>query len=225
MTEDAQAKAPAQRRRRRPQPEDRRTQAERSSATRQRVCEATLQVLAEVGYERLSTTLVAQKAKVSRGALTHQFPMRNDLLVAAFAHLVDIWGEGYPFGEDPAVTRLTHLEMIDAIWENIFDDRRYIAALELMLAARLDNELGLALREVMVRWLNRRDTKAVELLGYKEPSEEDAMFIQMTLSVLRGIAVHRTFDPDETVSHRLVEIWKNIARQVDPKVVCKTPGL
>lgn len=221
MAEDSATNAAGQKRRRRQQPDDRRTQAERSSATRRRVCEATLAVLVDVGYERLSTTLVAEKAEVSRGALTHQFPIRNDLLVAAYQHLVDSWGDGYPFGLNPATTRLSHLEMIDAVWENIFDDSRYIAALEMMLAARLDNDLGLSLRKVMVDWLNRRDKKAVELLGYTEPSQEDALFIQMTLSVLRGIAVHRTLDRDETVARTLVDIWKNIARQVDPKVVCK----
>lgn len=222
MKDDAVTNLPGQRKRQRARAADRRTQAERSNATRQRVCEATLDVLVEVGYERLSTTLVAEKAEVSRGALTHQFPMRNDLLVAAYTHLVDSWGTGYPFGEDPATTRLSHLDMIDAIWENIFGDSRYMAALELMLAARQDNELGLALRQVMVDWLTRRDRKAVELLGFNEPSEEDALFIQMTLSVLRGIAVHRTLDRDDSVAEKLVAIWKNIARQVSPKVVCKT---
>lgn len=197
-----------------------RSQAERSLLTRLRVCEATVEVLAEVGYERLSTTLVAQKAKVSRGALTHQFPMRNDLLVAAYKHLVNSWGDSYPFGEDPTKIRLSHLEMIDALWENIYDNSRYIAAFEMMLAARFDNELGIALRKVMAEWISRRDKKAVQLLGVSHPSEEDALYIQMTLSVLRGIAVHRTLDRDASVAKRLVKIWKNITSQTDPKIVC-----
>ena len=44
-------------------PARRRTQAERSNATRTAVCEATLDALIEYGYERISTTLIAEKAK------------------------------------------------------------------------------------------------------------------------------------------------------------------
>ena len=195
----------------------RRTQAERSAATRKAVCEATLDALVEVGYERISTTLIAQKAKVSRGALTHHFPTRNELLLAAYQALVDGWGEGYPLGPPHPEGVIGATELIDALWTKIFENRRYIASLELMLAARFDSELGRAMREMILDWVQRRDAITMELLGSSIDNEEDRLFQQLSLAVLRGIAVNRIFDADDVTSARLLDMWKEIARQNEAK--------
>ena len=197
----------------RPAARPRRTQAERSQETRNKVCEATLQALVEVGYEQISTTLIAQKASVSRGALTHQFPTRNDMLVAAFEMLVGEWREGHPFGLDPDRDQLSVDELIDALWRNIFADGRYIAAMELMLAARQDNELGRALRDILVSWIRKRDRITVRLLGGDVDDAEAELKVQLHLSVLRGIAMHQSFDSDDQTAARLIELWKRIARK------------
>lgn len=191
----------------------RRTQAERSHETRKKVCKATLQALVDVGYEQISTTLIAQKAQVSRGALTHQFPTRNDMLVAAFEGLVGEWREGYPFGLDPARQRLSVDDLIDALWDNIFSDDRYIAAMELMLAARQDNDLGHALRDILVSWIRKRDRITVQLVGGNPDNDEAELKVQLHLSVLRGIAMHQSFDSDPRTARKLIELWKQIARK------------
>tara|TARA_R100000935_G_scaffold30890_1_gene51308 strand:+ start:413 stop:1030 length:618 start_codon:yes stop_codon:yes gene_type:complete len=190
----------------------RRTQASRSHETQIKVCEATLSALVEVGYEQISTTLIAQKAKVSRGALTHQFPARNDLLVAAFEKLVNDWGEGYPFSLNPEHDRLTMDALIDAMWDNIFADHRYIAAMELMLAARQNTELGHALRNILVTWIRKRDGIVVRLLGGHVDDAEADLKVQLHLSVLRGIAMHQSFDADQETAAKLIDLWKRIAR-------------
>jgi AcrR family transcriptional regulator len=190
----------------------RRTQAERSQETRTKVCEATLQALVEVGYEQISTTLIAQKAKVSRGALTHQFPTRNDMLVAAFETLIGEWRDGFPFGLDPQKDRLSIDQLIDGLWENIFSESRYIAAMELMLAARQDNELGHALRDILVTWIRKRDQITVQLVGGDINDAEAELKVQLHLSVLRGIAMHQSFDADSQTATQLIDLWKRIAR-------------
>ncbi|MCA0042203.1 TetR/AcrR family transcriptional regulator [Celeribacter litoreus] len=191
----------------------RRTQAERSQETRNKVCEATLKALVEVGYEQISTTLIAQKANVSRGALTHQFPTRNDMLVAAFERLVEGWRDGYPFSLDPDKTQLKVDELIDALWQNIFADGRYIAAMELMLAARQDNDLGHALRDILVSWIRKRDRITVRLVGGNVDDAEAELRVQLHLSVLRGIAMHQSFDSDPETANKLIDLWKRIAQK------------
>ncbi|GGA94047.1 hypothetical protein GCM10011491_22830 [Brucella endophytica] len=154
--------------------------------------------------------MIAERAEVSRGALTHQFPARNDLLVAALRHLHEDWQLTDPFGADPDTVRYSLPDLIDRLWQNIFSDRRYIASIELMLAARLDNELGRRLREEMKRWVDMRDERVALLVGFDPARRDDTLQLHLILSVLRGIAVHQSFDQDATAGAKLVELWKSI---------------
>jgi AcrR family transcriptional regulator len=54
-------------------PSRRRTQEERTAETKARLKEATLEILLDRGYARASTLDIADRAGVSRGALTHDF--------------------------------------------------------------------------------------------------------------------------------------------------------
>ena len=58
-------------------------QADRTRAMRARLLEATVELLVERGFAGTSTTLVSERAGVSRGAQLHHFPTKNDLVVAA----------------------------------------------------------------------------------------------------------------------------------------------
>lgn len=193
----------------------RRPQAERSLATRHRACEATLEGLAEVGHERISTSLIAQKARISRGALTHQFPTRQDLFAAALRHLHEDWERISPVGYPPQDRVMSLAELAMPLWETMFSDKRYIAAIELMLAARQDNDLGRMLRAEMSRWLKIRDRALLHLLGHEEDDEAAKLWLHLTLSVLRGIAVHRSFDQDDTLAPHLVSLWVKMLSQSD----------
>ena len=74
---------------RNPVPPPRRTQQERTAATRARVLDATIEHLAECGYGRTTTVEVATRAGVSRGALVHHFSTRSDLVLAALEYLCE----------------------------------------------------------------------------------------------------------------------------------------
>ena len=62
---------------------------ERSAASVDAILEATVQVLIEVGKERLTTTRVAQRAGVSVGTLYQYFPNKSALLQAALRRHFD----------------------------------------------------------------------------------------------------------------------------------------
>ena len=64
-------------------------QEERTRAMRARLLDATVELLAERGFAGTSTTLVSQRAGVSRGAQLHHFPAKNDLVVAAVEHITE----------------------------------------------------------------------------------------------------------------------------------------
>ncbi|MCW2820366.1 MAG: transcriptional regulator, TetR family, partial [Marmoricola sp.] len=68
-------------------------QEERTRAMRQRLLESTVECLVEYGWSGTSTTLVSQRAGVSRGAQLHHFPTKNDRVLAAVEHLTVLRGE------------------------------------------------------------------------------------------------------------------------------------
>src|SRR4051795_6622477 len=69
--------------------QQRRTQAERSATTRAALLDATVASLVEVGYANTTTTGIAERAGVSRGAQMHHFPAKADLVAHAVEHLAE----------------------------------------------------------------------------------------------------------------------------------------
>src|SRR5918995_2056420 len=67
----------------------RRTQAERRAVTRKALLNATIEVLADVGYARLTTADVCTRAGVTRGAQAHYFATKADLVIQALLHLTE----------------------------------------------------------------------------------------------------------------------------------------
>src|SRR5439155_19309262 len=65
----------------------RRTQEERSAATREALMDATIDCLVDYGYAGTTTTRVAARARLSRGAQMHHFQRKAPLVVAAPLHL------------------------------------------------------------------------------------------------------------------------------------------
>ena len=67
----------------------RRTQEERSAETRTRLLDAAIECLLKLGYAGTTTTEIATRAKVSRGAQLHHYPTKQELLTAAVEHLFE----------------------------------------------------------------------------------------------------------------------------------------
>jgi len=62
--------------------------SERKEASRQRLFDASLECLAELGFASTTTTAIAQRAGMSNGALFHFYRSKEELLVAAVAERV-----------------------------------------------------------------------------------------------------------------------------------------
>lgn len=190
----------------------RRTQAERSEETRKKLCQAALDAMNEVGYGRFSTEDVALRANVSRGALTHQFPSRNALIIAAFDYLIFSWEADWLAFIEKNERRLSPDEVTDFLWDRLFQAENYIASLEIMLACRNDDELGKGIREIMIKWALSRDKSIAKLLGVSLDRPETDDFIQLSLCVLRGIALHSSFSSNSTkeLQRSLLGKWKEM---------------
>jgi len=189
----------------------RRTQAERSEETREKLCRAALDAMAEVGYGRFATDDVAKRANVSRGGLTHQFPSRNQLIIAAYDYVLTSWERDWANNSN-YLEHMTPVEVTDLLWTKLFHSTQYVATLEIMLAARNDDELGKGIRAIMVRWSAHRDKLVAQLLGTNPADERVKLFVQLNLCVLRGIALHHNFNSDgsKDLQDKLLAEWKTM---------------
>lgn len=127
----------------------RRTQAERRSATRQKLLDATLSCLVDTGYSGLTTPEVCARAGVSQGALFKHFPTKSELLAAAIEHLFAALVKGY--GERFAALDAKKSPIrtgVTLLWD-VFQDPRLHAAYDLYTAARTDPELHARLAPVV----------------------------------------------------------------------------
>ena len=128
--------------------EERRPQKDRTAATRAGVLEATVELLVERGYAGTSTRLAAEKAGVSLGALQHHFRTKAELTVEAMRFVNDrLAGEFVS-----AIARDgDELERIALALDSLFVVFRvptFAAAMELHLAARVDQSLQAPMRQL-----------------------------------------------------------------------------
>lgn len=118
-----------------------RTQEERSAAMRRRLLDATIECLVEYGYANTTTTKVAERAGVTRGAQVHHFPTKTDLVTAAVRYLAAKRTE-------QAIEELDRIrsspdpigDALELIWE-LHQGPVFYATIELWVAARTDPEL------------------------------------------------------------------------------------
>lgn len=180
----------------------RRTQAERTAATRTRVLDAAVEALVEVGYAATTTQEVNRRAGVSRGALLHHFPTRESLVVAAVAHLVDRRLEEVLSRPRTGAEGLEIL--IEAFSGPLFD-----AALELWVAARCDVGLRTALIPLEQRVSDALAVGCAELFGDRYTPQE----LELSIELARGLAVSRILrspDADRDYLDRLLPVWKDL---------------
>jgi AcrR family transcriptional regulator len=187
-------------------------QEERTRAMRARLLEATVELLIEKGFAGTTTTLVSERAGVSRGAQLHHFPTKNDLVVAAVAHLTEIRGSDL----EEAAARLPRgphrtAAIIEMLGDH-FTSPVFTAALELWVAARTDPVLHEAVAPLEQRVGRETHRLTVQLLGADESQPGVRELVQATLDLVRGLGLANTLGDDAPRRRRILAQW---ARTLD----------
>jgi AcrR family transcriptional regulator len=182
-------------------------QSERTRAMRQRLLEATIDCLVERGWRGTSTTLVSQRAGVSRGAQLHHFPTKSALVLAAVDHLstarhAEIVARSAELPSGPGRTRAV-LEML----VEQFTGPLFLAALELWVAARTDPSLRDAVTELEARVGRDAHHHTVEALGVDESVGAGRELVQATLDLARGLGLANTLSDDAARRRRILDQW------------------
>ncbi|KAA1380910.1 TetR family transcriptional regulator [Aeromicrobium fastidiosum] len=183
---------------------------------RLRLMEATVESLVELGWAGTTTTVVSQRAGVSRGAQLHHFPSKQALVVAAVEHLTDRrrddmrrHAEGLP--EDDRIRGV--LEILAAQ----FVSPVFFAALELWVAARTDAGLRESVGPLERRIGRETHAYAVELLGIDESRGDNRQLVQATLDLVRGLGLAASLSDDTKRRATVLDSWAAVLeRELDP---------
>ncbi len=184
-------------------------QEQRSRSTRLRLLDATVDCLVDLGWSGTTTTVVAERAGLSRGAQLHHYPTKSALVIAAVEHLADrraaelrAEAAAVPAGRD-------RVEATVDLLAALFTGPLFVAALEVWVAARTDQALRAALVPVEARLGRELHRSAVELLGADESRPGVRETVQATLDLLRGLGVANLLTDDSSRRARLLAVWKS----------------
>ena len=196
-------------------------QDERSAETRRRLLDATVACLFERGYAGTTTTEIATRAGVSRGAQLHHFPRKDELVVSALEHVFELrlTDLSAAIAEPPSGSREHRLAaIIDAMWP-MFKGPTFYAWLELVVASRTDPALNDAVRAASERFGEGFSVGLAALLDWPAGLEDKLQdLINVIFGQLEAMALERVLfaageiDPPEFV--RGLETAKRVSAAI-----------
>jgi AcrR family transcriptional regulator len=174
----------------------RRTQAERSAATRARIIAAAIETAVERGFTGTNLQEIARRADVTVGAIQHQFGDKAGVLTAVIEHSLD------RLVEDLASSPVAGAELDErvasfmaAVWEG-YGGPVYGAAIEIVLGMRTDPEFASRSAETMAGVIDRIDELWMLWFADVEIEAEAHLAAQrLTFDTLNGLALERLLMP------------------------------
>ncbi|WP_030164965.1 MULTISPECIES: TetR family transcriptional regulator [Actinomycetes] len=182
-------------------------QQDRSRATRQRLLEATIDVLAVDGWAACSVGVVAGRAGVSRGAAQHHFPTREDLITAALEHVFENLtmratdeADRLPPGEE-------RIEVAVATAVEFYTGPEFKAALQVWTAAASDESLRRLILPLEGRFGAAAHSMTVHMMGVDDSDPKVHRLVQATLDFARGLGLADTLSDDSARRRQVVGAW------------------
>ena len=183
---------------------------DRSRVTRQRLLEATIDCLAEMGWAAATVSVVAERAGVSRGAAQHHFPTREDLITAALEYMFDTRMEQAKaesaavaaIAEGAGRTRAVVSGLVESYTSPLFK-----AALQVWTHAAADPALRERIVPLEARFGRIAHRRAVEALGVDDSDPVAHNLVVATLDLARGLGLADVLTDDSSRRKRVVDQW------------------
>jgi AcrR family transcriptional regulator len=187
----------------------RRTQAERSHATQQKILTVTTELILAKGLRDTSTVDVAKAAGVSRGALLHHYPSRQLLLQEALRHLLN--KEISQINIIAAAIRAGDMDIngfFAEMWAR-FSGPMFMITMEFLTASRTDPAIREALVPVALDYNRQLDeiweNLMPEMTGMRGTRR---IALNATLCLLRGMGTQSIWRDDPQLFLDMLEFWK-----------------
>lgn len=165
---------------------------ERSAATRLALLDAAVACIAERGFAAATTSEVAARAGVSRGAQLHHFPSRAALMAAALEHVLDLRINQACQLISQRRGPIDVPAAIAIVWK-LHQGAAFVAYLEMWLAARTDSDLAEVLIDVERRFTDATSAMWVEHVTAQAGSDphQGVLARDVVFAVIHGVAFQR----------------------------------
>jgi AcrR family transcriptional regulator len=191
-------------------------QAQKSASTRNLIIEAAIKCFVEMGYARTTTTVIANKAGLSRGAMLHHFPSKLDIVRAAVEYLHAKRLRAIRKSMAKQVESVDHVRQgVEAYWAHV-KHPLFVAFFELAVAARTDRELAEILRPAHQAFEREWYDAALEVFPeWRGRGDKFDLALDLSRYVLEGMAIsfltHKETERDKRVLQYLEEKIRDLA--------------
>lgn len=198
-------------------PGARRSQLERSETTQRKIVASALRLLEKVGYQNTNLQDIARGAKVTLGALQHQFGSRQVLMEQVVdAVMAPLGSLGGAWPEDPTQLPLEARakKFVRLAWEYVYAPPSYLAAWSLFFGSKTTQELFKRIDEHRAKQDPLFFAHFAEIFPEVSCRQiEPDHFAAVVFAALRGLGVMRLFKVDnEATEHQLEVIAQMITR-------------
>jgi AcrR family transcriptional regulator len=190
-------------------------QAQKSAATQRRVLEAAIACFVEAGYSRTTTTMIADRAGLSRGAMLHHFPSKAEVVKAAVDYLHAKRLRAFRkavAGIAPGKNRLRGA--LRAYWQHVTHPLFYAFA-ELKVTARTDPELAEILEPAQAAFEREWTAAARELFpDWRDDEEAMGLALDLLQYTLDGMALNHKDGKQDPHAERMLDYLEARLREL-----------
>ncbi|MEV0028788.1 TetR/AcrR family transcriptional regulator [Nocardia sp. NPDC050793] len=191
----------------------RETQAQRRARMRTRLLDAAIDSLVEVGYAGTTTLEVQNRAGVPRGTLQHHFPTKPDLLAGAVEHLAARRLERLTTEFAAIPEDADRLATAVDLTMRMFSGASFLAALEIWVGARTDQELRAAFLPLEQRLFELMHTSIRDIFRAEFPDDPRVPTItEFTIEIMTGLAMRALLTGNVERNRILQQRWGNAVR-------------
>ena len=179
--------------------------------------------MVDLGYSCTTTTVIAEKAGLSRGAMLHHFPSKIDIVRAAVEHLHSKRLKAFRRAIDKLPRDETRVRRaLEAYFEHV-KHPMYVAFLELWIASRTDPELQSILKPAQEAFEREWYKTAVDLFPEWEGSGANFdIALDLVHYVMDGLAVSLLTHEIGDHERRMVTYLEDRLRELASKPAAAT---
>jgi AcrR family transcriptional regulator len=191
----------------------RRTQAERTEATRTQILKAAANLIRRRRYARFRTADVPAEAGMSRGAQLHHFPTKDSLVVATLEYVFE---QAQIMSRRRAAAVNSPRDLIEAVIEDareFFFSEHFMVAIDIVLSTSTDDAVRKQIFEISRKARRPVETAWTEALTASGvPAALAADIVALTLSLVRGMALRTLWDNDPKWFDELFSVWRRMIK-------------